>query len=142
MPALNRYSLNRYSLNRYIRPMSGWWRRNPFYLWYMLREASSVFITAYALVLLWGLYCLTQGAAAYAGWLAALGSPWSIAFHAVTALLVVYHAWTWFKVMPKTMPFIRTGGKRVSDAAITICGVSAAAVLSLLLFALLWGVAR
>lgn len=126
----------------YTRPMGGWWRRNPFYLWYMLREGSSVFVAAYALVLLCGLYRLSQGPDAFDGWRAGLASPWSIAFHALALLLVLYHAWTWFKVMPKTMPFIRAGGKRVSDAAITICGVSAAAVLSLLLFALLWGVAR
>ena len=129
-------------LRTYTRPMGGWWRRNPFYLWYMLREGSSVFVAAYALVLLCGLYRLLQGPDAFDGWRAGLASPWSIAFHALALLLVLYHAWTWFKVMPKTMPFIRTGGKRVSDAAITICGVSAAAVLSLLLFALLWGVAR
>jgi len=39
-------------MRTYTRPMAGWWRRNPFYLWYMLREASCVFITLYALILL------------------------------------------------------------------------------------------
>jgi hypothetical protein len=40
------------------------------------------------------------------------------------------------------MPFIRVGGKRVPDAAIVACGVMAAMILSALLFALVWGVAR
>ncbi len=126
----------------YTRPMRGWWRKNPFYLWYMLREASCVFVTAYALVLLCGLYRLSQSADAFDAWRAALTSAWSIAFHGVALLLVLYHAWTWFKVMPKTMPFIRMGGKRVPDAAIIACGAAAAVILSALLFAVVWGVAR
>ena len=125
-------------LNRYTRPMDGWWRRNPFYLWYMLREASCVFIIAYALVLLCGLYRLSQGEAAFNGWLAALATPRSIAFHGITAMMVLYHAWTWFKVMPKTLPFIHIGGKRMPDAAIVTSGLAAAVVLSALLFVLVW----
>ena len=130
------------ALKTYTRPMRGWWRKNPFYLWYMLREASCVFVTAYALVLLCGLYRLSQGADAFDGWRAALASPWSIAFHLAALLLVLYHAWTWFKVMPKTMPFIRVGGKRVADNAIIGTGVTAAVILSALLFAFVWGVAQ
>jgi fumarate reductase subunit C len=130
------------AIKTYTRPMRGWWRKNPFYLWYMLREASCVFVTAYALVLLCGLYRLSQGAEAFDAWRAALTSPWSIAFHTAALLLVLYHAWTWFKVMPKTLPFIRIGGKRVPDIAITGSGVTAAVILSALLFAVVWGVAR
>ena len=126
----------------YTRPMSGWWRRNPFYLWYMLREASCVFVAAYALVLLCGLYRLSQGAGAFEAWRTALTSPWSIAFHGAALLFVLYHAWTWFKVMPKTMPFIRIGGKRVPDTAIIGSGVTAAVILSLLLFVFIWEGAR
>ncbi|MGB8339457.1 MAG: fumarate reductase subunit C [Burkholderiales bacterium] len=130
------------ALKTYSRPMSGWWRKNPFYLWYMLREASCVFVAAYALVLLCGLYRLSQGAGAFDGWRATLTSPWSIAFHGATLLFVLYHAWTWFKVMPKTMPFIRVGGTRLSDAAIIGGGVTAAMILSALLLAFVWGVTR
>ena len=129
------------ALKTYTRPMRGWWRRNPFYLWYMLREASCVFVAAYALVLLCGLYRLSQGADTFDAWRTALASPWSVAFHLVALLLVLYHAWTWFKVMPKTLPCIRIGGKRVPDAAIVGCGVIAAMVLSALLFAFVRGIA-
>jgi fumarate reductase subunit C len=126
----------------YTRPMRGWWRKNPFYLWYMLREASCVFVAGYALVLLCGLYRLSQGADAFDTWRRALTSPWSIAFHVVALLLVLYHAWTWFKVMPKTLPFIRMGGRRVPDAAIIGSGITAAVILSALLFVFAWGVTR
>ena len=59
----------------YMRPMGSWWRRNSFYSWYMLREASSVFVVVYALVLLTGLWRLTQGQEAFDAWRASLASP-------------------------------------------------------------------
>jgi fumarate reductase subunit C len=118
----------------YVRPMRGWWRVNPFYRWYMLREASCFFVTAYALWLLYGLVCLVRGRAAYDGWRAMLASPWSVAFHAVALAVVLYHAWTWFKVMPKTLPFVRIGGRRVPDRAIVQSGVTAAVVASVMLY--------
>jgi fumarate reductase subunit C len=115
-------------MKAYTRPMAGWWRRNPYYRWYMLRELSCMFITAYALVLLWGLARLAQGRASYETWLAGLSSPAAIVFHVVTLLLVVYHAWTWFKIMPKTLPRLS-----LSDRAIVASGVSAVIVVSILL---------
>jgi hypothetical protein len=45
----------------YVRPMGGWWRRDPYFTRYMIREASSVFLAIYAIVLLVGLLRLTQG---------------------------------------------------------------------------------
>lgn len=119
----------------YMRPMAGWWRRNPFYLWYMAREASCLFITVYALVLLVGLWRLSQGPAAFEAWRAALAAPVSVAFHLVALVFVLYHAWTWFKIMPKTLPFVRVGGRRVSDRAIVVSGAITAVAASILLFA-------
>ena len=128
-------------LKTYVRPMTGWWRRNPFYIWYMVREASCVFITIYALVLLVGLWRLSQGQAAFDAWRAALTAPTSIVFHFVTLVMVTYHSWTWFKIMPKTMPFVRIAGKRVSDRAIVASGVIATVVASIVLFVLVrWAV--
>lgn len=110
------------------RPMSGaWWSRNPHYRRYMARELSSPLIVAYALVLLTGVYRLQQGAEAFQGWLDALASPGSIAFHALTLALVTYHAWTWFRIMPKTLPFLRIGAWRVPDRLIVASGIAALA---------------
>jgi fumarate reductase subunit C len=121
-------------MKTYKRSMAGWWRRNPFYLWYMLREASCVVITIYALILLVGLARLGQGEVRYEHWLERLSRPWAIAFHALAFVLVAYHAWTWFKIMPKTLPFVRIGGWRVPDPAIVASGVAAIAVCSGVLF--------
>ena len=116
-------------MKTYTRPVTGtWWTRKPFYRWYMLRELSSLFIALYALVLLWGLWRLGQGRAAYEAWLAALSSSGFLLFHGVAFVLVTYHAWTWFKIMPKTLPRIA-----LSDRAVVGLGVSAVFAVSALL---------
>jgi len=121
----------------YVRPMGAWWRRNAFYRSYMLREASALFVTLYAVVLLVGLARLAQGRAAYDAWRASLATPASIAFHVVVLLFIACHAWTWIAVMPKTMPFVRIGGQRVGDRTIVMLGAAASIVAQAALFALL-----
>ena len=121
-------------LRTYVRPMNGWWRRNPFYVWYMAREATAVIVAAYAFVLLVGLACLARGRAAYEAWRAALDTPAALAFHALVLAAFVYHAWTWFAVMPKTMPDVMLGRRRLSDRAIVMTGVAAACAASVALF--------
>ena len=118
--------------------MRGWWRRNAWYRAYMVREASALFVAIYALELLIGLARLAEGNAAYDAWRAALSTPWAIAFHVVALAFFVYHAWTWFAVMPKTLPFVRIAGRRVGDRAIVGAGVAAAACATIALFALVW----
>lgn len=116
----------------YVRSMDGWWRRDPFFVRYMAREATAVLVVAYAVVLLVGLVRLGQGQAAYEGWLAALKHLWSIAFHLLLLAVFVYHTWSWFKIMPKTMPTIRPDGTHLSPTLITGAGLTSAAVLCLL----------
>ena len=118
----------------YVRPMGSWWLRNPFYRWYMLRELSCVFITAYALILLRGLMRLAEGRNAFDAWRESLASPWAVGFHVIALFLVTYHAWTWFKVMPKTLPFVSIAGRRLSDRTIVALGVAAAGAASILVF--------
>ena len=127
-------------MKTYVRPMAGWWRRNPFYLWYMARELSSVFITTYALVLLVGLARLAQGRAAFDAWRESLGGASALLFHVLALLFVVYHAWTWFQVMPKTLPFVRIGSWRLPDRWIVALGTMAGVGGSLMvLVAVRWG---
>jgi fumarate reductase subunit C len=126
--------------NTYTRPMTHWWRRLPFYKRYLWREATCFAVIAYALVLLTGLWRLSQGPEAFTAWRAALTSPLSLLLHAVILVAFVFHSWTWFEVMPKTMPFIRMGGKRVADDTIVRSGVTAAVVATVVVLALaVWG---
>lgn len=121
----------------YVRPMAGWWKRNPFFMRYMAREVTALFVAAYALVLQAGLVRLSQGQEAFEQWLDGLRSPLSIAFHLLLLAIFVYHTWSWFTIMPKTMAPVVVGGKRLSNAAITGMGLAASAVLSIAFFFLL-----
>jgi fumarate reductase subunit C len=118
--------------------MKGWWRRDPFFVRYMIREATALVVAAYAIVLLVGVLALSRGEAAWNAWLAALRTPVSVVLHVLMLIAMIYHTWSWFEIMPKTMPAMFVGGKRVSAAAIIHSGLAAAVIASLALFALAW----
>jgi len=109
----------------YVRSMDGWWRKNPYFVRYMIREASSVFLAIYALILLVGLLRLSQGEAAYDSWRMVLTHPVSIVFHWFALLTVGYHAFTWWMVAPKTAPDIRIAGRAIPEMLITGGGMLA-----------------
>ena len=50
----------------YVREMKkDWWLKNAFYTGYMIREGTSIFVSIYAVVLMWGLLRLVQGQEAF-----------------------------------------------------------------------------
>lgn len=112
----------------YVRSTAGWWRKNPRFIRYMIREGSAVLVSLYAVVLLVGLVSLTLGKGAFDAWRTVLTTPVSVGFHSVAALFVAYHSLTWFRVMPKTMPDLP-----VSPRLITAGGIVASVVLSMLI---------
>lgn len=132
--------MNRKAVGRrpYVRPMQGWWRRDPFFVSYMVREATAVAVALYAIVLTVGVVCLAQGEVAWNGWLAALRTPWAMLLHLVLLVAMAVHAYSWFDIMPKTMPMLFVGGRRVAALTITRLGWAAVAIASLALFALAW----
>jgi len=116
--------------NGYVRPMQGWWRRDPFFMRYMLREVTAFAVLAYAIILAVGVLRLSQGEAAFNGWLEALRSPGSILLHFVLLGSMIVHSQSWFEIMPKTMPMMFVGGKRVEGATITRIGLIATFVVT------------
>ena len=120
----------------YVRSMDGWWRRDRFFLKYMARELTAFFVAAYALVLLAGVIRLSQGREAFDGWLGSLHSGWSVALHLVLLAVFLFHTYSWFSIMPKTMPPIVVSGRRVPAWAITAAGLACAVVASLVVLAL------
>jgi succinate dehydrogenase subunit C len=110
-----------------------WVLRHPRYLRYMAREFSCLFIAGWTFMLVCGLKRLAEGPQAWADFLEALRSPWSIAFHVIALVFAVYHSITWFNLTPKALP-IQLGASFVPDrlisgAHIVGWGVLSAAVL-------------
>jgi fumarate reductase subunit C len=126
------------AVKTFTRPVTGsWWKENPFFLVYMAREATALFVFIYALVLLSGVVSLALGQGAYEAWRAALATKTSLVFHLILLVLVGYHTYTWFKVMPKTTPQIS-----IAPQTIVRTGVGFTAVLSLVIVAVLFGVTK
>lgn len=98
----------------YIRPVSsaGWWLRDGLYFRYMMRELSSLFIGAFTIFLILGLYRLSQGPAEFEAFTAQVLGPAGTAFALLTLIFAIYHTYTWFQVTPKAMPIV-LAGKRI-----------------------------
>jgi len=120
----------------YVRPMTAWWRKNPFFVRYMMREVTAPFVAIYAAILLVGLVSLSRGEAAYNAWLSVLTHPASIIIHWLLFITITYHAVTLWKVMPKTMPRLKLAGRALPENAVTVCGWLATLVVSIAVFLL------
>lgn len=122
----------------YVRPMDGWWMRDRWFMRYMAREATAVFVVAYALILLVTVLRLREGRDSFDAWVAILTSGPAIAFHGLLLAAFLWHTITWFAIMPKTMPPIVVGGHKLAPGTITAAGLAASVVVS----AAVIGVAR
>ena len=118
----------------FVRGMKAWWLKHPYYVKYMIRESTALFVTGYALVLLNGLWNLVKGESYYEAWLESLQHPLAIIFHVVAMVAAGYHTYTWFKVSPKVVPHIYLGTERIPDNLITAVQYVIAAVCYLALF--------
>ncbi|MCP5476631.1 MAG: fumarate reductase subunit C [Rhodanobacteraceae bacterium] len=121
----------------YQRPMTGWWKKNPYFVEYMVHEGTAVVVALYALILLISLFVLGRGEAAWNDWLTLLRSWPALLLHGVLLVGFLYHSWTWFNIMPRTLPPIRIKGERVSAGTITGTGLAAAALASIVVLGLI-----
>ncbi len=120
----------------YVRPISNsWWLEKPEFIVYMLRELTSVFVGGYAIVLLAGLYRLSQGRVAYEAFLDALTSPLAIAFHVVALAFAVLHSATFFFAAPAALP-LQIGEEKVAPGLVAGAHYVAWAVVSLVVIVL------
>jgi fumarate reductase subunit C len=89
----------------YIRPMPlSWWLRQGRYVRYMIREVTCLFIGLHALVMLVGVYRLSQGREAFEAFTAALWSPTGLFMSTIILVMAIIHSVTWFNLTPKAMP--------------------------------------
>lgn len=89
----------------YIRKVErSWWLQHPRYVRYMIRELTSLFVGLYCALLAIGIVRLSQGHAAWDGFIAEISSSLGVAFQLVCLVFAVYHSVTWFALTPKAMP--------------------------------------
>jgi len=96
-----------------------WWLGQRRYAIYMVRELTCLFIGAYVVVVLVGLFRISQGPAAYRAYFEALQSPFAIAFHLLALVFALFHMVTWFGLTPKAMP-LRLGNRMVPGTVIIL----------------------
>jgi fumarate reductase subunit C len=84
--------------------MSAYWffDRWP-YLRFVLRELSSFFVAWFAVVIMLQIRALSAGPTAYAHFQTLMASPCMIITNAVTLVFLLFHAITWFALVPRVM---------------------------------------
>lgn len=91
-----------------------WWLDNPFYIYYMVREGTAVLALLAVLEIVFGIFMLAlcevgsaptlTGVAPYIWYLQNfLGNPVIIAINVVILVSQLFHAVTWFALMPKAV---------------------------------------
>ncbi len=119
----------------YVRPVdSTWWTKKGFYTAYMLREGTCLLVLAFVLEMLGFYIAALTGANGLWKFASFLGHPVMIAFNALVLVAVLYHAFTWFPLMPKALRVI------VKDTKSGLYKLLDGKYLVILLFAALLGV--
>lgn len=120
----------RYRPKRHIPGMPiSWWIRKKSYVYFIIRELTSIFVAAYAVILLIQVGALSRGAEAWEALLEWFATPLSIGLHVIILIFVLYHSITWFNLAPTAM-VLRIGKKRIPDAAILAVNFGMWALLS------------
>ncbi|MCG7499002.1 fumarate reductase subunit FrdC [Vibrio sp. Of7-15] len=116
----------------YVREMTRtWWKDHPFYRFYMVREATVLPLILFTLFLTIGLGSLVKGPEAWASWLDFMANPVVVAINIVALLGSLFHAQTFFTMMPQVMP-IRIKGKTLDKKIVVLTQWAAVAAISLI----------
>src|SRR5690606_27131322 len=81
-----------------------WWLKHHYYRLYMLREATVLPLLFFLGCLLYGLYCLAQGAAHWQSFQLFMQQGWVIALNLLAFAASLFHAITFFALFPRVMP--------------------------------------
>lgn len=94
-----------------------WWLGRRSYVFFVLRELSSVFVAWSVVFLLLLIRALAQGGAEYAAFLDWAANPGVVVLNVVTLAFLVLHSVTWFNLTPAAT-VVKLRGQRVPAAAI------------------------
>lgn len=110
-----------------------WWLGASRYRRYMVRELTSLFLGGYAVMLIVGLWRLSQGPETFSAWLVAMRTPLGLVCNTLILAAALYHSFTWFNAAPKAMS-MRIGSSKLPDAVISGAHYGAWLVVSFLVY--------
>ena len=120
----------------YVRKMKRtWWKDHPFYRFYMVREATVLPLIFFTICLTFGLGSLVKGPEAWQSWLDFMASPVAVGLNVLALAGSLFHAQTFFSMMPQVMP-IRFKGKTLGKKVIVLSQWAAVAAISLFVLVL------
>ncbi len=94
-----------------------WWLQRGSYFAFILREASCVFVAWSVVYLLLLVRAVSEGPAAYAGFLAWSAEGGILLLNIVSFAFLVFHAITFFDAAPQAL-VVHVGGRRVPSGLI------------------------
>jgi len=94
-----------------------WWVHKKAYVWFILRELTSISVAMYALIMIFQIRALLNGPDSYQALVDFFTTPFSIVLHAILLVAMVFHSFTWFNLAPTAM-VLKLGKKRIPGAAI------------------------
>lgn len=119
----------------YIREVKRtWWSNHPFYRFYMLCEATVLPLIFFTLCLLGGLMSLVKGPESWQHWLNFMSSPVVIVLNIIALLGSLFHAQTFFSMLPQVVP-VRIKGKLLDKKIIILGQWAATLVISFIILA-------
>ena len=124
----------------YVRPMpSTWWKKLPFYRFYMLREGTAVPAVWFSIELIFGLFALKNGPESWAGFVDFLQNPVIVIINLITLAAALLHTKTWFELAPKAANIIVKDEKMGPEPIIkSLWAVTVVATIVILFVALYW----
>ncbi|EPK4325836.1 fumarate reductase subunit FrdC [Citrobacter freundii] len=124
----------------YVRPItSTWWKKLPFYRFYMLREGTAVPAVWFSIELIIGLFALKHGAESWMGFVAFLQNPVVVILNIIALAAALLHTKTWFELAPKAANIIVKDEKMGPEPIIKgLWAVTVVATVVILFVALFW----
>lgn len=94
-----------------------WWLHRRSYVFFVLRELSSIFVAWSVVFLLLLVRALAQGGGEYAAFLDWAANPGVVVLNVVTLAFLLLHSVTWFNLTPAAT-VVKLRGQRVPPVAI------------------------
>lgn len=111
-----------------------WWTSRWAHIKFIGRELTSVFVAGYAILFMFYVRSIYQGAESFEQFSSLLRSPFVIIVHVIALLALLFHSVTWFNLAPKAM-VIKVGEKTVPGIVIILMNYGGWLVISV---ALIW----